>query len=197
MARPKSERVTAAAHEAVLELATAGVHNVSMEKVAALAGVNKTTLYRRWGEIDALLSEALLAQTETLVPTPDTGGLRTDLAALAAIVGQTIGQPRSRALFAAVLNEPADDQRLRPVLDAWWSGRTALLERIMGRAVDRGELAPTVLSDGSPARLLERLTGPIHLRTNVVGRPMTSEELEMLVTDLVDGLVGHGSAGRL
>jgi AcrR family transcriptional regulator len=59
--RPRSERAEKAIIEATLDLivAEAGVAGVSIEAVAARAGVGKTTIYRRWPNKEALIVDAL------------------------------------------------------------------------------------------------------------------------------------------
>ena len=69
MTRPggRSAKVTAAVHQAVLDLLAAG-EPLTIPQVAARAGVNATSVYRRWGDVPALLADtALVARTLTAV----------------------------------------------------------------------------------------------------------------------------------
>lgn len=63
---------------ALAEIARAGIDRLSIERVADLADVNKTTIYRRWKTIDALVDAALdlISHPGAL---PDSGSLRSDL----------------------------------------------------------------------------------------------------------------------
>ena len=84
MARATTRRKV---HDAVLSLAREGhVGSLSMEGVAARAGISKQTLYRSWPTTGDILFDALLARSEDgdgVVEIPDTGDLRADLRLLA------------------------------------------------------------------------------------------------------------------
>ena len=80
--RPRSEQADRAIMAAALELlAERGLAGMSIEEVAARAGVGKATIYRRWSSKGALALDAFLAEFEQQQPLPDTGSLRGDLAA--------------------------------------------------------------------------------------------------------------------
>ena len=59
--RPRSERAARAIIDATIDLLAeeGGVAGVSIEAVAARAGVGKTTIYRRWPNKEALIIDAL------------------------------------------------------------------------------------------------------------------------------------------
>jgi AcrR family transcriptional regulator len=65
------------------EIGRAGLEHLSIEKVAELAGVNKTTIYRRWPTPQDLAHAALQCAAGTDDEPPDTGSLRGDLRAFA------------------------------------------------------------------------------------------------------------------
>src|SRR5438067_8052092 len=105
--RPRSAR----AHRAILAAALAllaeeGFEAMSMEGVAARAGVGKSTIYRRWASKEALLIEAV-SSIHAEAPIVDTGNIRDDLLALARAGLQ--GSPRSALvrLFPRLLSEAA------------------------------------------------------------------------------------------
>jgi AcrR family transcriptional regulator len=81
--RPRSERAEKAIIEATLDLLIeeAGVAGVTIEAVAARAGVGKTTIYRRWANKEALIVDALATLK---APVPPLAGVtaRDDLIAL-------------------------------------------------------------------------------------------------------------------
>src|SRR5919108_1899012 len=82
--RPRSERAEKAILEATLDLLAeeSGVAGVSMEAVAARAGVGKTTIYRRWPNKEALIVQAL-ASMKAPLPEPAGVSVREDLLAIA------------------------------------------------------------------------------------------------------------------
>ena len=64
---------------AAAELARIGHQHISIEEVAAHAGVNKTSIYRRWPTPDRLVLEMFERGAEMTYAPPDTGSLRGDL----------------------------------------------------------------------------------------------------------------------
>ena len=86
--RPRSAQAHKAIIDTTLELlAEEGYQGLSIEAVAARAGVGKTTIYRRWTSKEELVMEAM-RHVQIEVPVIDTGNFRTDLAALLKTVYQ-------------------------------------------------------------------------------------------------------------
>lgn len=123
------------------ELASAGYRALRIEDVATRAGVNKTTVYRRWATKEDLVRAALLSVTDEKIVPPDTGSLRGDLLAFGRAIIEIQTSPVGQSLFHVFLAEGPDSElmaiarSLRAVQEA---GVRALVES----AVARGELAP-------------------------------------------------------
>src|SRR5438552_1309980 len=67
--RPRDEAATASIMRAALELADeTGFDALSVEGVAARAGVGKTTIYRRWANVWAVVMDAVLADVTRAAP---------------------------------------------------------------------------------------------------------------------------------
>ena len=80
--RPRSAQAHKAIIEATLELlAEEGFQGLSIEAVAAKAGVGKTTIYRRWSSKDELVMDAI-RQVQIDIPVMETGNFRKDLTTL-------------------------------------------------------------------------------------------------------------------
>jgi AcrR family transcriptional regulator len=144
--RPRSQEADRAIMTATVDLlAERGLAAMSIEEVAARAGVGKTTIYRRWPSKGLLALDAFVASFRAEQPLPDTGTLRGDLLdALHAWVRAVTLTPMGR-LLADLIAEAQHDQELRA---AW---RDRVLEplrfqhRIMlDRAIARGEIPATV-----------------------------------------------------
>ena len=72
--------LTDAVIDAVLvEFAAVGYGRLSMQRVAARAGVGKSALYRRWPGKQEMVADAMARLGVPDVPPPDTGSLRADL----------------------------------------------------------------------------------------------------------------------
>ncbi|TQO19905.1 TetR family transcriptional regulator [Rhodoglobus vestalii] len=100
-------------HEAVLSLAhETPAGTITMEGIAARAGVSKQTLYRTWPSTGAILFDALLARSMTedgTVEVPNSGDLAADLELLAtatiAELTDTTHEPMLRAITAQMQSD--------------------------------------------------------------------------------------------
>ncbi|MCC7534956.1 MAG: TetR/AcrR family transcriptional regulator [Deltaproteobacteria bacterium] len=127
---------------AVVELARSGYTGFRMDEVASRAGVNKTTIYRRWPSRAALIT-ALVDRMRTPLrasPLPDTGQLERDL--VQAFTRRfTVGRKVEGRAWARLL-----DERYRPEVEAIIGSVVA--ERrdewrsMVTRSIERGELPP-------------------------------------------------------
>jgi len=130
----RSARVVAAVHDAVNDLVAQGSPGgVTVTEIAERAGVNPTSIYRRWGTLEALVLEVEAAR---LPPIPDTGTLRGDLLAFAVTAAKDISRPGGLAFLQAVLGfiEENEPQRSAPLRQ-----RGAQIQAMLDRARDRGE----------------------------------------------------------
>lgn len=108
---------SARSHRAILGatrdlLESSGAASVSIEAVAARAGVGKQTIYRWWPSKSALIAEAVLAAGATTVATEDpadTGDLRADVSAWLRQVASVFSEPSSASLVRALAAAAAED----------------------------------------------------------------------------------------
>lgn len=170
----------AAALEAVAER---GYGAVSMEEVAAAAGVHKTTVYRRWPTKADLVLDALLESSRREIPVPDTGSLAGDLTALARTIAASLrtksGQRTARSLVAA----GADSPDLADRGEAFWAERLQHLRPVAQRAIERGEVNAGVDLD----LILDTLLGTVWARLVLTGRDLDDAAIEQLVRLIIAG----------
>ncbi|BBY40814.1 TetR family transcriptional regulator [Mycobacterium mantenii] len=143
--RPRDSRLHHAILDATRELLTTGGYaDLSMESVAARAGVGKKTLYRRWPSKAPLVAEAVLAAYggSGSFPVAETGDLRADLKAWlrehAAFLAEPPNAALVRALIAAAAARPADGDDLYQQLSV---PQLAGLMTRLRRAVQDGDLS--------------------------------------------------------
>ena len=97
--RPRDAHADEAILEATLELAgTVGLIGLTMDAVAARAGVSKATIYRRWSSKESLVLDAWMA-CFPVEEFPDAGSLVGDLVANARMISDSF----SVGTFAKVL----------------------------------------------------------------------------------------------
>jgi AcrR family transcriptional regulator len=181
----RSSRVRTAAISATLaELAENGYAGLSLERIARRAGVNKTSLYRRWGTREQLVLEAMLERAGEHVSVPDTGSLRDDLLALASSAAANASTPEVAAMARAVAAESPRDGQLTAASKRFWAERLALDGVIVERAIERGE----VRRGTEPSEVIEAVIGPIHLRLLLTHEPVDPGFIERIVDTVVDGV---------
>lgn len=173
------QSVTAAIGDALLtELAACGYARTSMEAVARRAGVGKAALYRRWPAKDAMVIDLLGRMVQdTVLPTPDTGSLRGDLAELLAGLYRQLSNPLVTAIGPGLLAEIAARSELGiQLLEVVREPRRAVARAILRDAIDRGELPEDLHADVA----IDLIAGPLALRVLILGAA-TNDYLAALV----------------
>jgi AcrR family transcriptional regulator len=139
--RPRSARVDEAIIEAVLELLSDGVtaEALSMEAVAAKAGVGKATIYRRWTNKDALLIDAVASLKG---PLPEIAGVsvRDDLLTLMRPIGPAKVSLRAASVLPCLIPELKRSPKLHEVYQKVTAPRRQLLRDVIERGMASGEL---------------------------------------------------------
>ncbi|MEO3795200.1 TetR/AcrR family transcriptional regulator [Nonomuraea sp. B10E15] len=187
----RTARVGEAVIDATLaELAEVGYGALRIDAVAERAGVNKTTIYRRWGNKVGLVSTALIERRGELLPPADTGTLRGDLLELLKEIRLGLQTPWIAALLRETGPRTAENSDLYQLLDAFWPARFRASGAMLVRAVERGELPPGT----DPDFLLEAISGPLYFRLLMLGRPLDDAFLEKTADFVLKG-AGAQTAG--
>jgi len=176
--------VRSAVLEAVFDLlAEVGYERMTIEEVAARAGVHKTTVYRRWSSKPELVLDATRAFSEETIPIPDTGTLEGDLRMLGRGVVATIGADPGARRSMSIIAAAAATGELMDAMHAFWEGRLALTAPIVKRAIDRGDVPPGT----EPNLVIESLIGPLWIRLLMTGEPIDSGFSDRLATAVAAG----------
>ena len=132
------QAITRAAREV---LAEHGVAGLTMEQVAARAGVAKTTVYRRWPSKVELAVHAVAVTFDT-IDSGDKGSLAADMRAGIDEAARLLRDPPTGGAYAALLAESArDPEGVGTAVRASLSTRLhALVARAVERAIGRGEI---------------------------------------------------------
>jgi AcrR family transcriptional regulator len=168
----RSARVTAAVRAAVDELAAEkGAGGFTVSDVARRAGVNPTSIYRRWGTLEALILDVEAARLDRISPLPDTGTVRGDLLAYARSAAADIRKPGGLTFLQALIGAGglSDEQRMAPL-----RRRAAQFQTMLDRARDRGE--PVV----DYTAVVDCILAPIYLRV-LTGRGIDDADLAAFV----------------
>lgn len=162
--------------------------SLTVAMIAERAGVNPTTIYRKWGTKDALLRDVLLKLSGTELAAPDSGSLRTDLVAVIESVAGFLRTPEGFALMrfgAATGGHTSDTLR-----DTFWNDRLQRARTVLERAVARGE--DVDIDAGLLA--YEAMIGAMHLRLLEFRKPLPEETPERLVDLMLPGIRKHSAA---
>lgn len=162
-ARPsgRSARVGQDVMEATIAILTErGSHDVTFEQVAEKAGVNRTTLYRRWKSKSRLIAWAMLEFMDEQIPQPDAGNIRDDLVDMLTSINTFMGTPLATTFFQVMGVEARTDKAIAEAARDYWDTRSQLFQKVISRAIERGELA----ADTDADRLSERVFGPFYFR---------------------------------
>ncbi|MEV4478128.1 TetR/AcrR family transcriptional regulator [Micromonospora coxensis] len=181
--RPRSIRADEAIIEATLDLLAEGstVEALSIEAIAARAGVGKATIYRRWPGKDALLLDAL-RRLKGIVPQPAGHSVRDDLVLLVGAVGHHI-DPRARKIMPCLVPEvnrsPDHFQLYQNIIEP----RRQLMREVLRRGVRDGDLR----ADLDIELTMALLTGPMLIQRMLHWHPELDDRI--LPEKVVDGVL--------
>ncbi|QLQ35205.1 TetR/AcrR family transcriptional regulator [Micromonospora robiginosa] len=184
--RPRSTRADEAIVEATLDLLAEGstIEALSIEAIAARAGVGKATIYRRWSGKEALLLDAL-GRLKGAPPRIGGHSVRDDLVQLVGAVGQHV-DPRARMIMPCLVPEVSRSSAHRQAYEAIIEPRREAMREVLRRAVEHGELRADL--DVEVAMAL--LTAPMLTQRMVHWYPGTDERIlpERIVDTVLAGL---------
>lgn len=156
----RSARVRKDVLAATLELIRSeGVDQTTVAKVAAAAGVNPTSIYRRWGSREHLILDAVTNEPERALSLPDTGSLIGDLTAYLTSVNEYLSSPHGTALERAMA-DAAESPQMWDEHERYVHLRLPQFKAMLDRAQHRGEIA----SHPDARRIHEIAIAPFQVR---------------------------------
>ena len=184
MARPRSAEARTKVLSAASDLMAArGVSSLTIDQVAHRSGVAKTTIYRHWPERTSLIVDAVNAQLEH-VGTPDTGSLRGDLVAFFGGMVRTDLSGNVGQIIPCLIEAAGRDPEMASLLDRIGSQRRRVIEVLLGRAIDRGEI--DARADLEP--LVGVIVGPILYEKMIRRVPLSAEYIDTCLEIVLAGL---------
>lgn len=188
--RPRSERARVAILSTALKLlGEKGFPELTIEAVAARAGVSKATVYRWWPNKAALIADAFANSTTKRLHFPDTGSLRTDMSRQMRQVIKIFRSPRGRILSAILAAGQSDSALLTAFRERFMRPRRQEAYATLRRGIQRGELRKGLDLD----LLLDLLYGPIYMRFLIRHDRLTAD----FVDDLCDSVLGGAHAANV
>lgn len=146
--RPRDPEVDRAILDAVLDLlGEGGYESLTVEAVAARAGVARASIYRRYAGRLELLEAAFRHFVPSTPALPDTGSIRGDLVAIGRTLASMMARSESGRLMPTMLSAAARHAEVREALSRLSATKRAPLVEAIRRGIDRGELRPSTDPD--------------------------------------------------
>jgi AcrR family transcriptional regulator len=157
--RPRAARATRDILKTALELGMkSGFDTLTVEGIAARAGVGKATIYRRWPNAWAIIAEAVLADVDQVAPVQQRATARESLEASMRLVARSF-RGRHGTIFRALIGRAQFDPALLDALiQRWLLSRRQISREIVRRGIATGELRAGL----DPDIVLDALYGPLY-----------------------------------
>jgi AcrR family transcriptional regulator len=160
---------------AIEELSARDYADISVESIAARAGVHKTTVYRRWGSKVEIIKQALIGAAGARIRVPDTGSVDSDLLFLARAVQVVLSPPQGAAITTALIVGGLASAELAELMGQFWAARLAAIGVIVDRGVSRGELP----AGTDPVALMRTMAAPLYYQLLIARVPVTEADADI------------------
>jgi AcrR family transcriptional regulator len=170
--RPRSERARKAVIRSTLALLKrTGFHELTIEAVAAHAGVGKATVYRWWPNKAELVIDAFVSAVEKELRFPSAGpvlqSIHVQMRRWAVIFRSPLGQIVATVIGAG----QSEPEILEAFRSHWVEPRRVEARRLLRQAMKNGEIR----ADLDPDTILDLLYGPLYLRLLLKHAPLDEE----------------------
>ena len=169
-----------------LDLATeVGYAKLSIEAVAARAGVGKHTIYRRWPSKGLLFLDSVLSLNTASLDHRDTGDVVADLREVMCKAADLLSRPPVGPLYQELIGEAQHDPSVAAALnERFIQPQTANTLSRLKTARDQGQLAPDFDLDLA----FEILSGPLYFRFLITQEPLTHAYIDRILRSLFTGM---------
>ena len=182
----RSERARIAILTATAELIrTVGYDNMSIEAIAAAAGVGKQTIYRWWPSKAAVVLDTWAPEVHPRIEFQDSGDLAADLKAQLKAVIDLGSDPVFGRMFRALVADSQHDDRLaEQLLDRIFRPRIAACKDRLRAAQAAGQLRPDIDLDIA----VDLFYGSFYHRYLLRVAPLTHEHADAIVDAALSGI---------
>jgi AcrR family transcriptional regulator len=174
-----------AARDAILDaafrlLSDPGTDGLTIEAIAAEAGVGRQTIYRWWPSKGAVLADALIRHARVVVPERDTGTFAGDLAAFLTDSFAGLAEGGYAARLRQIVAAAQQDEHVAHLLADFTAVRRAALRALLERGRNAGELA----QDADLDMLVDMAYGVLYYRLLVGHAPLDEKAARSLAAEL-------------
>jgi AcrR family transcriptional regulator len=180
--RPRSERSRRAVLDAAGELLTdRGLPGMSMDEIAARAGVSKNTIYRWWPTKAAVVMDAFTDAFAGLMEAPAEGDALTRLRIQVQRVARLMNTPEARRPFVALVAAAQHDPELATALrERFVDTRRAGVIELIAAGIEEGRLA----ADTDADIVIDLIYGALYYRLLISGGELDPAYADRLVETL-------------
>lgn len=171
-------------------LLESGYAGLSVDAVAARAGVAKTTIYRRWPSKPALVGAAVERLTLHAVEAPDTGNLRDDLRHLLDPGFELVLRGAGRVLETLVRSSGQDGDLAETVKGIIHARRKAF-HQVLNRAIARGDVPASIDQE----LVIDVLVGTVWTRLFVTRSPVQGDVVDQILDLVLPGITAGAPGG--
>jgi AcrR family transcriptional regulator len=185
--RPRDAGATRRILKAALELGLeSGFADLSVEGIAQRAGVGKTTIYRRWPEVWAIVVDAVLDEVTRVAPVRQSSTARESFRISMRLVAKSF-RGRHGRMLRPLIGRAQFDETLRGTIAArWLLARRKLSREIVRRGIAGGELRKGL----DPDVVLDALYGPLYHRLLLPYDGDAVQLSDTYIDDLIDTVFG-------
>src|SRR5271167_1469925 len=187
--RPRSEHARQAILSSTLSrLQHTGFSELTIEAIAADAGVGKATVYRWWPNKGALVVDAFASGTENRLHFPDTGSVYQDVSLQMKQVIAIFRSRRGRIVAALLGAGQSDPELLEAFRERFLWPRRREAYKTLRRGIERGELPENLDLD----LVLDILYGSIYMRFLIRHDDLSESYVSEVCRVVLDGAAGNG-----
>jgi len=137
-----------------------GFDTLTVEGVAARAGVGKATIYRRWPNVWAIVADAVLADVARSAPIQQRATARASFQASMRLVARSFRGRQGEILRPLIGRAQIDGTLREALIEQWLLARRQVSREIVRRGIASGELRAGL----DPDIVLDALYGPLYHR---------------------------------
>lgn len=180
--RPRSEESRNAVLQATLDLLErAGYPSLTIDGVAAQAGVSKATIYRWWRDKTMLVLEAFLALLSPRIDFDETSSVRDNFTRQLKAMADLFNRPLGRSMLAAIAGSEPDTEVVQAFHASYLMPKRNEAKRFLEAGVERGELLPGFDLDIA----LDMIYAPVYHRFVIYKTPPDGAYIETLVESVL------------
>ena len=197
--RPRSERVREAVLAAATDLLVSGqIDAVTMEAIAARAGVSKSTIYKWWPSRAHVILESFFNRARYTIAVDTSASLQEVLTSQVLSLLRLFRDSDAGPLMADLMAASQADPDIRAALEEQWlRPRRQVAAGLLRAGIERGELDQRTDIEAA----VDQLYAPVYYRLLLGHEPLDDALAPALVRQVLDGLrirppSGEGSGER-